>query len=61
MDLNMEEIDGRLFYKEIKYLRSKLNVPVFSSFDIDLNEFRKICPPFCEEYLIRKPVRISYW
>jgi CheY-like chemotaxis protein len=58
-DVRMEEMDGRLLYKEIKRLRPNANVLVFTAFELDLNDFRKICPSFSEEHLIHKPIRME--
>jgi CheY-like chemotaxis protein len=58
-DVRMNEMDGRLLYKEIKRLRPDVNILVFTAFDLDLNEFKRICPSFKEEHLIHKPVRME--
>jgi DNA-binding NtrC family response regulator len=58
-DIRMEEMDGRLLYKEIKYLRPKANVLVFTAFELNGNDFRKICPTFKEDHLIHKPIRMD--
>ena len=58
-DIRMEETDGLLLYKEIKHLRPKANVLVSTAFELDGNDFRKICPSFREDHLIHKPVRVN--
>ena len=58
-DIRMEEMDGRLLYKEIKLLRPDANVLVFTAFELDTKDFRKICPSFKEDHLIHKPIRMD--
>ncbi len=59
IDIKMEEIDGRLVYKEIKQINPKAKVLVFTGLELDVDDFRNICPFFNEKQVIRKPVRMS--
>jgi CheY-like chemotaxis protein len=58
-DIRMEEMDGRLLYKELKRIRPDVNILVFTAFELDTNDFRKICPYFREDQLIHKPIRVN--
>ena len=59
IDVKMEEMDGRLVYKEIKQINPNAKVLIFTGLELDTDEFRKICPSFSEKEVIRKPVRMS--
>ena len=59
IDVKMEEMDGRLVYKEIKQINPNAKVLIFTGLELDADEFRKICPSFSEKEVIRKPVRMS--
>jgi CheY-like chemotaxis protein len=59
MDIKMQEMDGYFLYKEIKQTNPDAKVLVFTGMILDVNEFKKICPPFEEKQLIQKPVRMS--
>ena len=59
IDVKMEEMDGRLVYKEIKQINPNAKILVFTGLQLDVGEFRKICPSFSERQVIRKPVRMS--
>ena len=59
IDVKMEEIDGRLVYKEIKQINPKAKVLVFTGLELDVADFRNICPSFNKKQVIRKPVRMS--
>ena len=52
-------MDGRLVYKEIKQINPNAKILVFTGLQLDVGEFRKICPSFSERQVIRKPVRMS--
>jgi CheY-like chemotaxis protein len=59
MDVKMKELDGREAYKEIKQINPHSKVYVFTDMEIDSDEFRKICPSFKEQQLIKKPARVD--
>lgn len=59
IDVKMDEMDGRLVYKEMKQTNPYANVLVFTGFDLDVDDFRNICPSFNEKQLIHKPVRMN--
>ena len=59
VDVKMEEMDGRLVYKEIKQINPNAKVLVFTGLQLDVDDFRNICPSFNEKQVIRKPVRMS--
>lgn len=59
VDVKMEEMDGRLVYKEIKRINPNAKVLVFTALQLDVDDFRNICPSFNEKQVIRKPVRMS--
>ena len=59
LDVKMEEMDGRLVYKEIKQINPKAKVLVFTGLELDVDDFRNICPSFNEKQVIHKPVRMS--
>jgi CheY-like chemotaxis protein len=59
MDVKMKELDGREAYKEIKQINPQSKVYVFTGMEIDADEFRKICPSFKEQQLIKKPARVD--
>lgn len=58
-DVRLKEMDGRLLYKEIKRLRPYANILVFTAFELDLDDFKKICHSFSEEHVIHKPVTME--
>jgi hypothetical protein len=55
----MEEMDGRLVFKEMKQINPNAKIFIFSGLELDVNEFRNICPSFNEKQVIRKPVNMS--
>ena len=59
VDVKMEEMDGRLVYKEIKQINPNAKVLVFTGLQLDVNDFKNICPSFNEKQVIRKPVTMS--
>jgi len=59
IDVKMEEMDGRLVYKEIKQINPRTKVLVFTGLQLDAGEFRKICPSFSEKQVLLKPVRMN--
>jgi CheY-like chemotaxis protein len=59
VDVKMEEMDGRLVYKEIKQINPNAKVLVFTGLHFDVREFRIICPSFDEKQVIHKPVRMG--
>ena len=56
IDVKMEEMDGRLVYKEIKQIYPKAKVLIFTGLQLDVNEFRNICPSFSEKQVLLKPL-----
>ena len=59
IDVKMEEMDGRLVYKEIKQINPKAKVLIFTGLQLDAGEFRKICPSFNEKQVLLKPLRMN--
>ena len=59
MDVRMKELDGREAYREMKQINPNSKVYVFTGLELDSNEFRKICPSFREQQIIRKPARVD--
>ncbi len=59
MDIRMKELDGREAYREMKQINPHSKICVFTGMEVDSNEFRKICPSFEEQQLLRKPARVD--
>jgi CheY-like chemotaxis protein len=59
VDVKMDEMDGRLAYKEMKQINPNANILVFTGLELDVDDFRNICPSFTEKQVIHKPVRMS--
>ena len=59
IDVKMEDMDGRLVYKEIKQINPKAKVLIFTGLQLDAGEFRKICPSFNEKQVLLKPLRMN--
>jgi CheY-like chemotaxis protein len=59
MDIGTKELDGREVYSEIKKLNSTAKIFIFTGMEIKCNEFKKICPSFNEEMVIKKPVKME--
>ncbi len=59
LDIRMNELDGKEAYRQIKQVNSSSKICVFTGWDLDSSEFRKICPSFEKEQLLRKPVSVS--
>jgi DNA-binding response OmpR family regulator len=59
MGLRLDRIDGRQIYKKFKEFDSDSKIYVFTALEVDVAEFKEICPSFEEKFLIKKPIRIS--
>jgi DNA-binding response OmpR family regulator len=59
LDLKLGSTNGKNLYKKIKEVDLNTKIFVFTGLEFDSAEFRKICPSFEDQYLIKKPVRMS--
>ncbi len=59
LDIRMNELDGREAYRQMKHIDPSCRICVFTGMNLDYNEFRKICPSFEEQQLLRKPITVS--
>jgi DNA-binding response OmpR family regulator len=59
LDIKMGKKDGRDLYRQLKELDPDAKIFVFTGLEFDTNEFRKICPSFQDQYLVKIPVRMS--
>lgn len=59
LDLKLGGIDGKDLYKQIKEVDLNARIFVFTGLEFDCEGFRKICPSFQDQYLIKKPIHMS--
>lgn len=59
LDLKLGSTDGKDLYKKIKEVDLNAKIFVFTGLEFDCEAFREICPSFQDQYLIKKPVRMS--
>lgn len=51
--------DGLTLYNKLKESNPEVRIFVFTALELDLAQFRKICPTFEERYLMKKPMLMS--
>jgi DNA-binding response OmpR family regulator len=59
LDMKLGSTDGQILYKKIKEVDLNAKIFVFTGLEFDCEGFRKVCPSFENQYLIKKPVRMS--
>jgi DNA-binding response OmpR family regulator len=59
LDLKLDGMDGRRVYKKFKEQNPNSKICVFTGLNLDVDEFKRICPSFDEKYIIQKPVKLT--
>jgi DNA-binding response OmpR family regulator len=59
LDLKLGSNDGQVLYNKLKEVDLSTKIFVFTGLQFDPAAFRKICPSFEDQYLIKKPVGMS--